>query len=210
MGKLIDEKCEIKRIDDVEYIKQNIKESVNHNIECMESSDNNNNNNNNNNTTYNVNNVKIINKADDENNEKDKMKILNNNENNMNPTIITKLKNINHEDNVISYNYTLVSYKNYNIFFISHNGKFASWVYSYNVILPMSVDQETEIIFGERNYPYLEIFCSKFMKDHAAFLKYKPIIFAISIYNMSFNDTKILTQMFDHLSNIVMETPSIS
>ncbi|SOV16240.1 conserved Plasmodium protein, unknown function [Plasmodium gaboni] len=203
MGKLIDEKCEIKRIDDVEYIKQNIKESVNHNIECMDTSDNNNNDNN---TRNNINNVSMINKPDDENNEKDKLKILNNKENNINPTTITKLLNINHEDNVISYNYTLVSYKNYNIFFISHNGKFASWVYSHNVMLPMSVDQETEIIFGERNYPYLEIFCSKFMKDHATLLKYKPIIFAISIYNMSFNDTKILTQIFDHLSNIIKET----
>ncbi|SBS89270.1 conserved Plasmodium protein, unknown function [Plasmodium malariae] len=119
------------------------------------------------------------------------------------PTVIKKNVNISHMEGEMSYIYTLVSFNNYNIFFITHNGKFASWVYSYNVTLPFSVEQETEIIFGERNYPYLEMFCSKFMKDHAPLLKYKPIMFAISLYKMCFHDTKILTQIFASLSNMI-------
>ncbi|CRG95904.1 conserved Plasmodium protein, unknown function [Plasmodium gallinaceum] len=139
--------------------------------------------------------------------EKDKQNDIINSQNISNniliPKVIKKYVNITHKEEVVSYIYTLVSYKNYNIFFITHNGKFASWIYTYNVILPFSVDQETEIIFGERNYPLLEIFCSKFMKDHASLLKYKPIIFALSIYKMSFDDKDILNQIFVNLSNII-------
>ncbi|CRH00681.1 conserved Plasmodium protein, unknown function [Plasmodium relictum] len=119
------------------------------------------------------------------------------------PKVVKKHINITHKEEIVSYIYTLVFYKNYNIFFITHDGKFASWIYSYNVILPFSVEQETEIIFGERNYPFLEILCSKFMKDHAHLLKYKPIIFALSIYKMCFYDKEILTQIFNNLSNMI-------
>ncbi|SBT44470.1 conserved Plasmodium protein, unknown function [Plasmodium ovale wallikeri] len=119
------------------------------------------------------------------------------------PTIVKKNIYINHKEEEVKYVYTLVSFKNYNIFFITHNGKFASWVHTYNVMLPFSVEQEAEIIFGERNYPFLEMFCLNFMKDHASLLKYKPVMFAISLYKMCFDDTDILTQIFAHVSDIV-------
>ncbi|GAB68315.1 hypothetical protein PCYB_131900, partial [Plasmodium cynomolgi strain B] len=112
------------------------------------------------------------------------------------PEVIKKTVNINHKDETVTYVYTLVFYKNYNIFFISPNGKFAVWVHSHNIIMPFSVEQETEIIFGERNYPYLEMFCTQFMKDHAALMKYKSIMFAICLHNMCFDDTKALTEIF--------------
>ncbi|ANQ06448.1 Uncharacterized protein PCOAH_00007330 [Plasmodium coatneyi] len=119
------------------------------------------------------------------------------------PEVIRKTVNINHKDETVTYVYTLVCYKNYNIFFISPNGKFAVWVHSHNVIMPFSVEQETEIIFGERNYPYLEMFCAQFMKDHAARMKYKSIMFAIYLHNMCFDDTKALKEIFAALSTMV-------
>ncbi|GAW82836.1 hypothetical protein, conserved [Plasmodium gonderi] len=123
--------------------------------------------------------------------------------NNAMPMIRKKNVNINHNEEIVPYVCTLVSYKNYTIFFITPNGKFAVWVHSHNVIFPFSVEQETEIIFGERNYPFLEMFCAKFMKDHAPLLKYKPIIFAISLHKMCFDDTKVLTDIFSTLSSMV-------
>ncbi|EUD66532.1 hypothetical protein C922_03166 [Plasmodium inui San Antonio 1] len=119
------------------------------------------------------------------------------------PEVIKKTVNINHKDETVTYVYTLVCYKNYNIFFISPNGKFAVWIHSHNIIMPFSVEQETEIIFGERNYPYLEMFCTQFMKDHAALRKYKSIMFAICLHNMCFDDTKALTEIFVALSTMV-------
>ncbi|KJP86633.1 hypothetical protein AK88_03737 [Plasmodium fragile] len=119
------------------------------------------------------------------------------------PEVIKKTVNIHHKDEIVTYVYTLVCYKNYNIFFISPNGKFAVWVHSHNIIMPFSVEQETEIIFGERNHPYLEMFCTQFMKDHAARMKYKSIMFAMSLHNMCFDDTKALKEIFAALGDMV-------
>ncbi|VWU48765.1 conserved protein, unknown function, partial [Hepatocystis sp. ex Piliocolobus tephrosceles] len=119
------------------------------------------------------------------------------------PRVIKKMYNVKHKNEIIPYFYTLVLYNNYNIFFISHNGKFASWVYTYNDTLPYDVKQESQIVLGERDYPFLEIFCSKFMKDHALLLNNKPIMFAISIYKMCFDDIQILKNIYTNLSNMI-------
>ncbi|CDU16966.1 conserved Plasmodium protein, unknown function [Plasmodium yoelii] len=119
------------------------------------------------------------------------------------PKVIKKSFDINHDGELISYVYTLVSFKNYNIFFVTHNGKFASWIYTYNITMPFSLEHESEIILGERNYPYLEIFCTQFMKNNAQLLNYKSIMFAISIYKMAFDNTDILTQIFSNFKDMI-------
>ncbi|CAD2087899.1 conserved Plasmodium protein, unknown function [Plasmodium vinckei brucechwatti] len=119
------------------------------------------------------------------------------------PKVIKKSYDINHDGELISYVYTLVSFKNYNIFFVTHNGKFASWVYTYNITMPFSLEHESEIILGERNYPYLEIFCTQFMKNNAQQLNYKSIMFAISLYKMAFDNTDILTQIFSNFKDMI-------
>ncbi|KEG01488.1 hypothetical protein YYE_03584 [Plasmodium vinckei vinckei] len=119
------------------------------------------------------------------------------------PKVIKKSFDINHDGELISYVYTLVSFKNYNIFFVTHNGKFASWVYTYNITMPFSLEHESEIILGERNYPYLEIFCTQFIKNNAQQLNYKSIMFAISLYKMAFDNTDILTQIFSNFKDMI-------
>ncbi|CXI17163.1 conserved Plasmodium protein, unknown function [Plasmodium berghei] len=119
------------------------------------------------------------------------------------PKVIKKSFDINHDGELISYVYTLVFFKNYNIFFVTHNGKFASWIYTYNITMPFSLEHESEIILGERNYPYLEIFCTQFMKNNAQLLNYKSIMFAISLYKMAFDNTDILTQIFSNFKDMI-------
>lgn len=123
---------------------------------------------------------------------------------NSNPSVITRKFEITHKEEIIRYTYTLVFYKNYNIFFITPNGKFASWVYSCTHSFVDSYEQETEIIFGERDQPYLEMFCSKFMNEFATILNHVSVLFAISLYNRCYDNKEVLKQIFDNLGDIIM------
>lgn len=123
---------------------------------------------------------------------------------NANPSVITRKFEVTHKEGIIRYTYTLVFYKNYNIFFITPNGKFASWVYSCTHSFVDSYEQETEIIFGERDHPYLEMFCSKFMNEFATILNHASVLFAISVYNRCYDSKEVLKQIFDNLGDIIM------
>lgn len=130
-------------------------------------------------------------------------------EKNSNPSVIIRQFDITQKEQIIRYNYALVFYKNFNIFFITHNGKFASWVCSCNSPFADTYEQETEIIFGERDHLYLEMFCSKFMNDCAAIFGETSVLFAISIYKMCFDDVEVLKQIFDNLMKVIKEIYSL-
>lgn len=123
---------------------------------------------------------------------------------NTNPSVIKRKFEITHKEGIIRYTYTLVFYKNYNIFFITPNGKFASWVYSCTHSFVDSYEQETEIIFGERDHPYLEMFCSKFMNEFGTILNHASVLFAVSVYDQCYDNKDVLKQIFDNLSDVIM------